>query len=152
MSPTVRAYYTLDARRAVDRRRPSPGSVLVFYNKDHFRRAGLDPEKPPATLAELRSDAEAIKRAGIVDTPFVHEVASYKTEFWLTGAHAPIVDNDNGRAAPASRGALADGSSTQDLFTWFRDMKADGLLQPIPVRVGGGIDQAASPWPPRRPR
>ena len=26
---------------------------LLFYNKDHFRAAGLDPEHPPETVEEL---------------------------------------------------------------------------------------------------
>src|SRR5690606_4313866 len=29
-------------------------STLVFYNKDLFRKAGLDPEKPPTTYEEFR--------------------------------------------------------------------------------------------------
>ena len=114
----------------------NPSSVLVYYNKNHFRRAGLDPEQPPRTLAELRSDAEKIKAAGIVDKPFVHEVASYKTEFWLTGAHAPIVDNDNGRNGSATAAALEGNDTTLELFRWFAQMNDDGLLQPIPVAEG----------------
>lgn len=137
MSPfatTVKAYYTIDD--VLWAASANPGSALVYYNKDHFRRAGLDPERPPATLAELRADAEAIKAAGIVDKPFVHEVASYKTEFWLTGARAPIVDNDNGRSAPASAAALEGNDDTLALFQWFADMNADGLVDPVPVAEG----------------
>jgi sn-glycerol 3-phosphate transport system substrate-binding protein len=137
MSPfaeTVKAYYTVDG--VLWAASANPGSALVFYNKDHFRQAGLDPEKAPATLAEIRTAAEAIKAAGVVDKPLVHEVASYKTEFWLTGANAPIVDNDNGRAAPASAGALEGNADTTELFEWFAAMNADGLLNPIPVAEG----------------
>jgi sn-glycerol 3-phosphate transport system substrate-binding protein len=112
------------------------GSVLFWYNKDHFKRAGLDPEKPPATLAELRADAEKIKAAGIVDHPFVHEMASWKTEFWLTGARSPIVNNDNGRKEPATTGALTDNASATDLYTWFKKMNDDGLLEPIAATEG----------------
>ncbi len=31
----------------------TPGCVALYYNKRLFREAGLDPERPPATLAEL---------------------------------------------------------------------------------------------------
>ncbi len=34
---------------------------LMMWNKDVFRKAGLDPEKGPATWAELFADAQAIK-------------------------------------------------------------------------------------------
>lgn len=33
---------------------------LLFYNKDAFKEAGLDPEKPPKTIAELESMAEKL--------------------------------------------------------------------------------------------
>jgi sn-glycerol 3-phosphate transport system substrate-binding protein len=42
---------------------------LFYYNKDMFRDAGLDPEKPPATWAELRAYAEklVIKKNGVTE-------------------------------------------------------------------------------------
>ncbi|HKE19128.1 MAG TPA: sugar ABC transporter substrate-binding protein [Kofleriaceae bacterium] len=36
----------------------------LFYNKDLFARAGLDPDKPPTSLAELRSYADKITKLG----------------------------------------------------------------------------------------
>ena len=36
----------------------------LFYNKDLFTRAGLDPAKPPTSLAELRADADKITALG----------------------------------------------------------------------------------------
>ncbi len=35
----------------------------LFYNKDLFRKAGLDPDKPPTSLAEIREYADKITRA-----------------------------------------------------------------------------------------
>ncbi|MGO4839547.1 ABC transporter substrate-binding protein, partial [Rhizobiaceae sp. 2RAB30] len=32
----------------------------LFYNKDLFRKAGLDPEKPPTSLAEIKEYADKI--------------------------------------------------------------------------------------------
>jgi sn-glycerol 3-phosphate transport system substrate-binding protein len=134
LSETVRAYYTIDD--VLWAASANPGSALVFYNRDHFRRAGLDPDQPPTDLAEIRAAAEAIERAGIVDTPFVHEMASFKTEFWLTGAGAPIMNNDNGRAEPATGAALVGNDDTLALFEWFDTMNRDGLLLPVPVAEG----------------
>jgi sn-glycerol 3-phosphate transport system substrate-binding protein len=131
---TVVDYYTVNG--VLWPASANPSSVLVYYNKNHFRRAGLDPDKPPRTLAELRVDAEKIKASGIVAKPFVHEVASFKTEFWLTGGHAPIVDHDNGRQGAASGAALVGNDTTLALFRWFKQMNDDGLVQPIPVAEG----------------
>ena len=36
----------------------------LFYNKDLFTKAGLDPNKPPTSLAELRTYADAITKLG----------------------------------------------------------------------------------------
>ncbi|WP_191561486.1 ABC transporter substrate-binding protein [Metabacillus idriensis] len=35
-------------------------SRLVYYNKKHFEKAGLDPENPPKTIAELEEAAEKL--------------------------------------------------------------------------------------------
>lgn len=113
------------------------GNVLLFYNRDHFRRAGLDPDKPPTTLAEVRAASEGIKAAGIVDKPLVHEFSSWKTEFWLTGAHSPAVVNDNGRGSGTTDKAALEGNErARELFQWFAAMQSDGLLQAIPSAEG----------------
>lgn len=117
------------------------GGVLLYYNRDHFKLAGLDPDDPPATLDEMRAAAEAIKAAGIVDRPVVHALDSWKTEFWLTGAGSPIVDNDNGRGPGVTSSAtLRDNPAALALFTWFDEMNRDGLLQPVPA-TDGAVDQ-----------
>jgi sn-glycerol 3-phosphate transport system substrate-binding protein len=117
------------------------GNVLFFYNRDHFRQAGLDPDKPPTTLEEVRADAEKIKAAGVVDTPIVHEFASWKTEFWLTGAHSTMVNNENGRGGGETTAATLDGNpQALQLFTWFKDMQDAGLLRAVP-HTPGQLDQ-----------
>ena len=36
---------------------------LLYYNKEHFKEAGLDPEKPPQTWAELVDAAKKLTKA-----------------------------------------------------------------------------------------
>ncbi len=38
---------------------------ILFYNRDAFRRAGLDPDKPPRTWYEFPKVIEALKDAGV---------------------------------------------------------------------------------------
>lgn len=40
-------------------------NVVFFYNKDLFKKAGLDADKPPTTFTELIATAEQLKTAGI---------------------------------------------------------------------------------------
>lgn len=40
-------------------------SMILFYNKDMFRAAGLDPEKPPTTWEEFRTYAIALRDKGL---------------------------------------------------------------------------------------
>ncbi len=124
-------YYTIDG--VLWPASANIGSVLLFYNRDHFRKAGLDPDKPPTTLAELRAASEKIKQAGVVDKPLVHELGSWKTEFFLTGAHASVVDNDNGRGTGVtSKATLVGNDKALELFRWMKKMKDDGLMDAVP--------------------
>jgi sn-glycerol 3-phosphate transport system substrate-binding protein len=136
---TAAAYYTID-----DVLWPvsaNLGNVLLYYNRNHFIRAGLDPDDPPESLAEVREYAEAIQAAGVTATPLVHEFATWKTEFWLTGAGSTVVDDDNGRGGGETTAAtLEDNAEALELLEWFAGMHEDGLLEAIPG-TPGQIDQ-----------
>lgn len=52
----IPAYWELCRHRGFTWGLPTtPASVAMFYNKSLFRAAGLDPERPPRTMAELRA-------------------------------------------------------------------------------------------------
>ena len=38
---------------------------ILYYNKDQFRLAGLDPAKPPTTWPEVESMAQKLRAAGV---------------------------------------------------------------------------------------
>jgi sn-glycerol 3-phosphate transport system substrate-binding protein len=136
---TARAYYTID-----DVLWPvsaNLGNILLYYNRNHFLRAGLDPDDPPDSLAEVREYAEVLQAAGVADAPLAHEFSTWKTEFWLTGAGAAVVDNDNGRGdGDTGAATLADSPQALELFEWFEGMVDDGLVQAVPA-TPGQIDQ-----------
>jgi sn-glycerol 3-phosphate transport system substrate-binding protein len=113
------------------------GNVLLYYNKGQFRKAGLDPNNPPKTLAEVRDAAQKIKDLAGVAQPLVQEMSSWKTEFWMTGAHSSLVNNDNGRGAgQTDAGNIAGNDQLLGLWQWFQQMKDDGLMQAIPATEG----------------
>ena len=56
---------------------------VFYYNKQLFTKAGLDPNSPPTTYAELVADAKKLKAAGI--TPFGGgNKEGYENDWWFT--------------------------------------------------------------------
>jgi sn-glycerol 3-phosphate transport system substrate-binding protein len=62
--PAVTSYYSDTKGNLLSM--PFNSSTQVLYiNKDAFKKAGLDPNKPPRTWPELEKDAEKLKAAGM---------------------------------------------------------------------------------------
>jgi sn-glycerol 3-phosphate transport system substrate-binding protein len=121
-----------------------PGSVMpatgvLFYNRTHFEQAGLDPDDPPATIAEIAEAAAAIDEAGITDEPFVFSTVPFVFEYWLTGAGIPFVNEDNGRSGAATEAAWNE-DGTVEILEQLQQMNDDGLMNAI-ANVPGNIDQ-----------
>ncbi len=66
--PAVRGYYSLADGRMASMPFNSSTAVM-WYNKDAFRTAGLNPEKPPATWPEVVAAAKAIKDKNAAEVP-----------------------------------------------------------------------------------
>ncbi|HTH77021.1 MAG TPA: sn-glycerol-3-phosphate ABC transporter substrate-binding protein UgpB [Trinickia sp.] len=63
--PTIASYYS-DAKTNELVSMPFNSSTpVLYYNKDAFKKAGLDPNKPPKTWDEVRADAEKLKASGL---------------------------------------------------------------------------------------
>jgi multiple sugar transport system substrate-binding protein len=91
----------------------------LFYNADLFRDAGLDPEKPPATIEEVRSDARAIVDAGhhgvyfgIVDSA----KSDYVTQSVINSAGGSLITPDGGVGLDSDE-AVAGLEAVQELTT-----------------------------------
>lgn len=66
--PSVRGYYSLADGRMGSM--PFNSSTAVMWiNRDAFRKAGLDPMKPPATWPEVVAAAQAIKAKNAAEIP-----------------------------------------------------------------------------------
>jgi len=61
--PTVTSYYSTADGKMLSLPFNSSTAIL-YYNKDAFTKAGLDPEKPPATWPEMFADAKKLRAAG----------------------------------------------------------------------------------------
>ncbi len=100
--------------------------VGFWYNKEIMRKAGLDPNHPPATIDELMTDIAAIRKnqpdvAGIgIDT--TNRVFSLTANWpWMKSFGAdPLADGGNGTVSPAMTAYL----------TWMRALAQNTYLQP----------------------
>lgn len=113
-------------------------TALVFYNRTHFEQAGLDPDKPPATLEEIRADAEKLKAAGVTTggkPPVSMVAASWQVEWWLTGVKQEIVNQDDGRQGLATKSEFKSDETTR-LYDFWHKMVVDGLANPVPGTEG----------------
>jgi sn-glycerol 3-phosphate transport system substrate-binding protein len=111
-------------------------SPIMYFNRGHFEQAGLDPDSPPETLDDIREAAQAIKDAGVSETPFVFQVNPWYLETWMTGIGQTIVNEDNGRSGVATEATL-DNDNVVELLTWLQGMQDDGLMNSI--RQGPGV-------------
>ncbi|MEN3261965.1 sn-glycerol-3-phosphate ABC transporter substrate-binding protein UgpB [Sodalis endosymbiont of Spalangia cameroni] len=63
--PAVLGYYS-DSKTGHLISQPFNSSTpVLYYNKDAFKRAGLDPEQPPQTWQQLAADAVKLREAGL---------------------------------------------------------------------------------------
>jgi len=128
-APAAIAYYTInDTLYAMPHALTVP---LMFYNKIPFREAGLDPERPPKDLDEVRAASEKLVQrdsaGNITRYGFTLDIFSWYLELTLAGAGELLVNNDNGRADVATEVAF-DNDAGRRFFQWWYDMVHDGLL------------------------
>jgi sn-glycerol 3-phosphate transport system substrate-binding protein len=67
--PAVRGYYSLPDGRMMSMPFNS-STAITFYNRDAFRKAGLDPNKPPQTWPEVIEAARKIRAANAAPCGF----------------------------------------------------------------------------------
>jgi sn-glycerol 3-phosphate transport system substrate-binding protein len=124
IEPNVANYYSVDGKMwSMPFNTSNP---VLYYNKDMFEAAGLDPEKAPQTWAEVEEAARAIK---------AHDPATYGCSFAIYGwffeqfmavQGGYYVDNDNGRTATATK-AVFNGPEGVALLNWWKGMIDEGI-------------------------
>ncbi|MCW8133713.1 MAG: ABC transporter substrate-binding protein [Planctomycetota bacterium] len=100
----------------------SPSTVAMYWNKDLFREAGLDPDRPPRTLEELdaynrkltrRDESGRLARMGF--HPSEPGWWNYGWGNWFGGAHA----------TPDGRTLLLDSKEWVAAYTWLNKLAED---------------------------
>ncbi|NMF28156.1 extracellular solute-binding protein [Cellulosimicrobium aquatile] len=97
----------------------------MFYNKDLFTQAGLDPEAPPKTWDELKDAATKISALGGgtygYGLPLGSEEAQAETAIWFFG---------NGGGYGDASEITVDTPENVEAAQFFQSLAVDGLTQP----------------------
>lgn len=111
---------------------------VIFWNKDLYAKAGLDPEKGPTTLRELADHARKIQALGgdVFGTTLGGNcggcgIFTLWPSIWAAGGD---VMNDEGTAA------TLDTQPVRDVLGIWRQLYADGVAQP------GSKDEQGPTW------
>lgn len=132
--PKVTGYYTVqDVLRSMPY---NPSNPILFYDKGKFAQAGLDPNRPPQTLEEVREYSQQIVASGAAKHGISLRIAEFFTEFWSSKNGQVYANNGNGRLRRATHVDL-DNPTERTVWTWWRDMVRDGLALNTGADVGG---------------
>ena len=118
----VLAYYSVDGK--LYGMPFNTSNPMLYYNKDHFKAAGLDPNKPPRTYAEVLDVAKKLtkKDSGGKVSQYGYSMAIYGWFFeqLLAASGGLYLDNGNGRDARATKAAFNSAEGVK-ILTWWKE-------------------------------
>ena len=100
-------------------------NAIMYYNRDKFEEAGLDPDDPPTTIADVRSASEQIVAETDVDFGITWPNHVWFVEHWYSFEGELMTDAENGHAGSPS--TLRTPDAITELYEWWKGMADDGL-------------------------
>jgi sn-glycerol 3-phosphate transport system substrate-binding protein len=102
---------------------------LLYYNKVTFREVGLDPERPPRDLEEVRQYSQKILKrdasGNVVRSGIAIDIRDW-IRYVLAEHEDLFVDNNNGYDGRATK-VLFNNDTGRWFFQWWHDMVDEGL-------------------------
>ncbi len=127
LETNVLAYYTVNGKQySMPFNTSTP---ILYYNKDMFKAAGLDPEKPPRTFEEYAEAARALTHKNADGTTTyggAFAIYGWFFEQFLAVSGAEYVNNGNGRDALATE-AIFNSPEGVAILQWWKDMLDEGI-------------------------
>ncbi|SES38847.1 carbohydrate ABC transporter substrate-binding protein, CUT1 family [Pedococcus cremeus] len=126
LQPNITGYYSVDKK--LNSMPFNTSMPVMYYNKTLFKKAGLDPEKPPTNLDEIRTAAEKLskKKGGPADYGFGAAIYGWLLEQFIATSGSEYCDQGNGRDGKATKVQFDQGAAI-DVVTWWQKMVKDGL-------------------------
>lgn len=121
--PAVANYYKINGKfNSLPWNSSNP---ILYYNKDIFRAAGLDPEKPPQTFEEMLDVCDTIVSSGAAKNCISWPLHGWFFEQWMANMGAELANNGNGRDARATEVYL-DSDAAKTIVSWWKEMYDKG--------------------------
>jgi len=112
-------------------------TAMIYYNADHLREAGLDPDSPPTSWDELHEYGLALIEAGVVKHALAFGWPDWMFENQLALHNLEYCNEGNGREGHPTEVSWPN-EFTDKLLTKWGDMAADG------VWTYGGVEYDAN--------
>jgi sn-glycerol 3-phosphate transport system substrate-binding protein len=111
-------------------------TVVLYYNKELFKAAGLDPNKPPATWAEMMDYAKklTVKDSAGKVTQWGVQIPSSGFPYWLFQGLA--IQNNVAMANDAGNAVKFDDPGTIEALTYWTELVKAGVHPPGIVEWG----------------
>jgi sn-glycerol 3-phosphate transport system substrate-binding protein len=103
-------------------------TAMLYYNKDIFKKAGLDPNKPPTTFEELYEDGLKIVKSGAAQHAITFGWPAWIFEQMFAYHDQLYANNDNGRGKKKATALNINSPfGVKVLSTWMK-WKHDGVF------------------------
>ena len=115
----------------------TPDVSILVWNKDLFKKAGLDPEKPPQTIGEIHEDAKKIRALGPDTYGFYFSGACPGCDIF---ASSPMMVAAGSKILPANGNDEAlTGEGVKTVLEQYKEMWNEGLI-PKSAQADNGSD------------
>lgn len=101
-------------------------TIVMYYNKDAFRDAGLNPDNPPANWDELVTAASALTAPG--ENRWGLMIPSTGYPYWMFGALA--MQNGQVLMSPDGKETYFDDPSVVEALEFWRDLSVEHGVMP----------------------
>lgn len=125
LEENITNYYSLDGKfYSMPFNSSTP---VMYYNKDAFKKAGLDPEKAPETFEEVEEASKAIVKSNQNMKGFALQAYGWLWEQLLANQGALLLNNDNGRTDTPTKIGWTEKEG-KSIFEWVKRMVDDGTF------------------------
>jgi len=123
--PNVTDFFTVDG--TLQSLPFNNSNAIMYYNRSAFEAAGLDPESPPETVAEVYQASKRLVDEGVVDAGITWPNHVWFVEHWYSTAGQLLFDAENGHGGDPTT-LLTDNDTARGLYEWWRRMNDEDLF------------------------